>query len=69
MTFVDLTKAFDTISHDGLWEIMTKFGCPHGAAIHYGMQVRIQNDGEYPEPFSMTSGVKQCCVLAPTLLN
>ena len=28
MTFVDLTKAFDTVSHEGLWKIMAKFGCP-----------------------------------------
>ena len=28
MTFVDLTKAFDTVSRDGLWKIMAKFGCP-----------------------------------------
>ena len=26
MTFVDLTKAFDTVSRDGLWKIMAKFG-------------------------------------------
>ena len=28
MTFVDLTKAFDAVSRDGLWKIMAKFGCP-----------------------------------------
>ena len=28
ITFVDLTKAFDTVSRDGLWKIMAKFGCP-----------------------------------------
>ena len=28
MTFVDLTKAFDTVSREGLWKIMAKFGCP-----------------------------------------
>ena len=28
MTFVDLTKAFDTVSRDGLWKITAKFGCP-----------------------------------------
>ena len=28
MTFVDLTKAFDTVSREGLWKIMTKFGWP-----------------------------------------
>ena len=27
-TFVDLTKAFDTVSREGLWKIMAKFGCP-----------------------------------------
>ncbi|BHF60520.1 hypothetical protein SprV_0100348500 [Sparganum proliferum] len=27
-TFVDLTKAFDTVNRDGLWKIMQKFGCP-----------------------------------------
>jgi len=27
-TFVDLTKAFDTVSREGLWMIMAKFGCP-----------------------------------------
>lgn len=27
-TFVDLTKAFDTVSREGPWRIMAKFGCP-----------------------------------------
>ena len=28
MNFVDLTKAFDTVSRGGLRKIMAKFGCP-----------------------------------------
>ena len=28
MNFVELTKAFDTVSREGLWKIMAKFGCP-----------------------------------------
>ena len=48
-TFVDLTKAFDTVSQDGLWKIMTKFGCPDKfialvGSFHDGMQVRAQDD-------------------------
>ena len=27
-TFIDLTKAFDTVSREGLWKVMSKFGCP-----------------------------------------
>ncbi|BHF69188.1 hypothetical protein SprV_0301223100 [Sparganum proliferum] len=32
-TFVDLTKAFDTVNREGLWKIMQKFGCPDGASV------------------------------------
>ena len=71
MTFVDLTKAFDTVSRDGLWKIMEQFGCPPRfitmvRQFRDGMQARVQNDGEYSEPFPMTNGVKQGFVMAPT---
>ena len=26
--FVDLTKAFSTVSRDGLWKILARLGCP-----------------------------------------
>ena len=74
MTFVDLTKAFDTVSRDGLWKIIAKFGYPSRyiamvRQFHDGMQARVQNDGEYSEPFPVTNGVKQGCVMAPTLFS
>ena len=28
IVFVDLTKAFDTVNHNGLWKILCIFGCP-----------------------------------------
>ena len=37
--------------------------------FHNGMLARIQNDGEYSEPFSVTNGVKQGSVLALTLFS
>ena len=37
--------------------------------FHDGMQVRVQNDREYSEPFLVTNGVKQGCVMAPTLFS
>ena len=51
MTFVDLTKAFDTVSRDGLWKIIAKFGCPPRyiemvRQFHDGVQARVQNDGD-----------------------
>ena len=64
MTFVDLSKTFHTVSRDGLWKIMAKFGCPPRfiamvRQFHDGMQARVQNDGEFSEPFEVTNGVKQ----------
>ena len=47
MSFVDLTKAFDTVSRDGLWKIMAMFGCPSRIIamvrqFHDGIQTQIQ---------------------------
>ena len=76
MTFVDLTKAFDTVSRHGLWKIIVKLGCPPRfiamvRQFHDGMQARVQNDGEFSEPFEVlvTIGVKQGCVMALTLFS
>ena len=74
MTFVDLTKAFDTVSREGLWKIMARIGCPAKfiamvRQFRDGMLARVQNDGEFSDPFPVTNGVKQGCVLASTLFS
>ena len=50
----------------------SKFGCPPRFIamvwqFHDSMQARVQSDGEFSEPFEVTNGVKQGCVIAPTL--
>ena len=74
MVFVDLTKAFDTISRDGLWQILRKIGCPDLfvdiiRSFHDGMVARVQVQGKTSEPFSVTNGTKQGCVMAPLLFT
>ncbi|VDL96698.1 unnamed protein product [Schistocephalus solidus] len=73
-TFVDLTKAFDTVNRDGLWKIMQKFGCPERFThmvrqLHDGMTARVTDNGTVSEAFAVTNKVKQGCVLAPTLFS
>ena len=68
MVFVDLTKAFDTISKDGLWQILRNIGCPDLFvyiiwSFHEGMVARVQDQGQTSEPFSVTNGTKQGCVV------
>ena len=71
MTFVNLSKAFDTVSRDGLWKIMAKFSCPPRfiamvRQFQDGIQTRVQNDGEFSK---VTNEVKQDCVMASTLFS
>ncbi|BHF65510.1 hypothetical protein SprV_0200852200 [Sparganum proliferum] len=73
-TFVDLTKAFDTVNREGLRKIMRKFGCPERfiemvRQLHDGMMARVTDNGAVSEAFAVTNGVKQGCVLAPTLFS
>ncbi|BHF73455.1 hypothetical protein SprV_0401653600 [Sparganum proliferum] len=73
-TFVDLTKAFDTVNREGLWKIMRKFGCPERfiqmvRQLHDGMMARVTDNGAVSEAFAVTNEVKQGCVLAPTLFS
>ena len=37
--------------------------------FHDDMVARVLNDGESSEPFQVTNGVKQSCVLGPTLFS
>ncbi len=53
---------------------MVKYGWPRKfiaivRQFHDGMLARVQDNGEASEPFSVTNGVKQGCVLAPTLFS
>ena len=74
LLFVDLTKAFDTVNRDGLWALLKKIGCPdHFVAMirsfHDGMKITVREGSDKADPFIVSSGTKQGCVLAPTLFS
>lgn len=74
MVFVDLTKAFDTVNREGLWLILNKIGCPQKfvgliKSFHDGMMAQVTENGQTSAQFSVTSGTKQGCVLAPLLFS
>jgi len=69
-TFVVLMKAFDTVSREGLWIIMSKFGCPDRLLkfvrlFHNRMMARMLDDGNASDPFQVISGGKQAAPLSP----
>ena len=74
IAFIDLTKAFDLVSRSGLFTLLQRIGCPPTllrfiTSFHENMQGTVQYDGSSTDPFPIKSGVKQGCVLAPTLFG
>ena len=71
---IDLTKAFDLVSRDGLFNVPPKIGCPPKLQsmieyIHTDTKGTVQFNGSFSEPFKIRSSVKQGCVLAPMLFG
>ncbi|KAJ1109357.1 hypothetical protein NDU88_006719 [Pleurodeles waltl] len=63
-TFVDLTKAFDPVSREGLWWITDKFGCPCKFVSMVRqfddvMLARVLDNGDASDAYLVTNGVKQ----------
>ena len=74
IAFIDLTKAFDLVSRDGLFKVLHNISCPprlHSLieSFHSNMKGTVQFNGNLSEPFDMHSGVKQGCVLTQNLFG
>ena len=64
---IDLTKAFDLDSRDGLFKILAKIGCPPTLqsiiqSSHEDMKRTIVYDGSTSQTFDIRKGMKQGCV-------
>ena len=60
--FIDLTKAFDTVSRDGLWKILVRLGCPPKfltilRQLHEGQQGQVKHNGSLSDSFPISNGV------------
>ena len=75
MCFIDLRKAYDSVNRDALWAVLQR--CYHLPeklltilqVMHDQSTAAIRAYGKTSEEFAVTSGVRQGCVLAPTLFN
>ena len=72
--FIDLKKAFDRVWHEALWATMKKYKIKSSIIraienLYDKAQIAVLFDGSTGEWFRTTVGVRQGCLLSPTLFN
>ena len=72
--FISLTTAFNIINRKALWTVLGWMGCLWTFVkilqqFHDGMTGQVLNGGDATEPFEISYGAKQGCVLAPVLFK
>ena len=68
------TEAFDSVNGEALWARLARLGCPPKFVnitrqLHEGMKGCVLYDGVQSGSFNINTGVKQGCVIAPTLFS
>jgi Reverse transcriptase (RNA-dependent DNA polymerase) len=72
--YIDFTKAYDSINRHALWKVLKLYNV-HPKLIsllqdlHSGTYAAVRLDGKVGSRFDVTAGVRQGCVIAPTLFN
>jgi hypothetical protein len=74
LAFIDLRKAFDSVPRHALWRVLRAYAVPPKLVdlltdLHTGTQAALRLGALKGEPFSISAGVKQGCVIAPLLFN
>ncbi|GFR91329.1 retrovirus-related Pol polyprotein from type-1 retrotransposable element R2 [Elysia marginata] len=74
ITFIDYSKAFDSVKHNHLFKTMDLMRFPKHlikliAGQYFDQRAYIRWDDKKCEFFNITKGVRQGCILSPHLFN
>ena len=72
LTFIDFERAFDSLDRSVMWRILESYGLPKKflkiiQTLYDGFAVNIEHNGQLSEPVEITAGVRQGCIISPTL--
>nr|KAG5703440.1 hypothetical protein BaRGS_022489 [Batillaria attramentaria] len=70
--FVDFQKAFDSVDREVIWKLMSHYGFPPKFVniirqLYEDATCQVIHDGKLTEPFTVRTGVRQGCILSPTI--
>ena len=72
--FIDYTKAFDCVDHNKLWKILRETGIPDHLTcllrnLYAGQEATVRTGRGTTDWFHIGKGVRQGCILSPSLFN
>ena len=72
--FIDYAKAFDCVDHNKLWKILKEMGIPDHLTcllrnLYSGQEATVRTGHETTDWFQIGKGVRQGCILSPSLFN
>ena len=72
--FIDFKKAFDRVWHEALWHTMRKHSIGEHMTktiknLYEDAKTKVMTSDEFSHWFKASVGVKQGCILSPTLFN
>ena len=72
--FIDYAKAFDSVDHNKLWEILKEMGILDHLTcllrnLHAGQEATVRTGHGTTDWFQIGKGVRQGCILSPCLFN
>ena len=70
--FIDFERAFDSLDRNLMWKILETYGIPNKfikiiKSLYKGYAVHIEHNGKLSEPVEINTGVRQGCILSPTI--
>ena len=72
IVFIDYSKAFDSVSHIQMFNILNDMGFPRHIvaliqALYEKQSAIVRWNGSHTKPFFIEKGVRQGCILCPLL--
>ena len=72
VSFIDFSKAFDSVHRPSLWKILEAYGIPKKCVsaieqIYNNSKCRVRTEDGYSDWFEVLTGVRQGCILSPLL--
>jgi len=74
VNFIDFRKAFDMVDRSTIWRIMRHYGIPPKIvniirSFYDGMTCQVIHNKDLSAPFTVTTGVRQGCLLSPMIFS